>query len=164
VSSDRVALLGAVERCRHGVVHGAGEGVLLVGPQNADDLHAVVDLDLDLLGHVVSSLAWLAIGHFSSTSPTLHPMPSRGTSAEKPVPLQLPFTDKRKHRLEMTPEGQCNHDLALSLSKGGRRAPSVLRPREQVRGQASSARDWRTRQAKTALSAALGRFCGSAVL
>jgi len=27
----------------------------------------------------------------------------------------------------MTPEGQRNHDLALSLSKGGPRAPSVLR-------------------------------------
>ena len=34
---------------------------------------------------------------------------------------------KRKHRLAVTPEGQRNHDLALSLSKGGPRAPSVLR-------------------------------------
>jgi hypothetical protein len=62
-----------------------------------------------------------------------------------------------KHRLAMTPEGQRNHDLALSLSKGGPGDPSVLRPSERVRGQASSARGWRAGQAKTS-SAALRRF------
>ena len=39
---DGVVLLGGVERLRHGVVHRAGEGVLLVGAREADDLHAVL--------------------------------------------------------------------------------------------------------------------------
>ena len=37
------------------------------------------------------------------------------------------YTGKRKYRLAATPDRQRNHDLALSLSKGGPRAPSVLR-------------------------------------
>src|SRR5204862_5886132 len=56
-----------------------------------------------------------------------------------------------KHRLAMTPEGQRNHDLALSLSKGGPRAPSVLRLAQHGVGELGR---------RTAPSVALGGFFG----
>src|SRR4051794_8650289 len=64
----------------------------------------------------------------------------------------------------MTPEGQCNHDLALSLHALGLVPRVEGRAAGSKRASTSSARGWRTGQAKTALSAALGRFFGSAVL
>src|SRR5216110_1119939 len=61
-------------------------------------------------------------------------------------------TGKRKHRLTMTPEGQRNHDAALSPSKGGPRAPSVLRQAQHGVGTLG-------RQGRTALVNALARWC-----
>ena len=41
-------------RCHRGV-HGAGDGVLLVGAVHADDLNGAIPLDTDMLGHVENS-------------------------------------------------------------------------------------------------------------
>src|SRR5690349_15102571 len=87
----------------------------------------------------------------------------QGAASDVPLMRLMNNTGKGKHRLAMTPEGQRNHDLALSLSKGGPRAPSVLRPPERVRGQAGSARGWKTGPAKTASICSSGSIFGSAV-
>jgi hypothetical protein len=49
---DGVVPLRRLERGGHGVVHGAGQRILLVGAQEAHHLHPALDLDLDVLGHV----------------------------------------------------------------------------------------------------------------
>jgi hypothetical protein len=57
VRDDAVILVATVERGRHGVVHGTGEGVLLVGSREADHLDLVGNRNVDVaLGHGTTPL------------------------------------------------------------------------------------------------------------
>ena len=77
---------------------------------------------------------WLA--HDADPLPVAGP---RGRLARSVIGLRL----VSRSLVRDCDRGQQDRHLALSLSKGGPRAPSVLRPSERVRGQASSGWGWR---------------------
>jgi hypothetical protein len=75
VRGDVLALLGGIERCRHGLVHGPRQRVLLVGAHEPDHLHPALDLDLHVPCHALLLVFRFQGPGIRFQDPTLFPDP-----------------------------------------------------------------------------------------